>query len=203
MSFIYRKAVNKVTKKEIFTDAEIEKDIKAAIKAPPDESEDSHKKWLIFMLILAPFSLLALLFIEKLSDFLWYFAWALLIITVLIFPLSFLYLKIRLKNVSIRDYEVSEDKVFSAEEERYTDVYRTTRLHFRTVKNYNVNFCSGKTWRIPGELYFWSDRYRMKNYKICESTHAGDTMIVVTHRKTKKVIVAYNTELFEYKSSWY
>ena len=192
-----------MAKMEIFTEAEIERDIQSAIKYPPDESEDSYKKWLIFALVLAPFSLLALPFIEKLSDFLWSFAWALLIITVLIFPLSFLYLKIRLKNVSIRDYEISEDKVFSTEEERYTDVYRTTRWHFRTVKNYNVNFCSGRTWRIPGELYFWSDRYRMKNYKICESSKAGDTMIVVTHRKTKKIIVAYNTEFFEYKSSRY
>ena len=199
-----------MTKKEVFTDAEIERDIKAAIEEPPDVSEDSHKKIFIstiVVFILASLAFWGLLFAGESLDILWYFARALLIFTILLIPLAFLYLKIRLKNVSIKDYEISEETVFSTEIE-YSFLMRIMRDRRDLYKrgcpgNYNVNFCSGKTWRIPGELYFWSDRYRMKNYKICESTHAGDTMIVVTHRKTKKVIVAYNTEFFEYKSSWY
>lgn len=110
-----------------------------------------------------------------------------------------LILKSRINRVNILDYRITTEIVKSTAEEIY--VIRHKR-HIKTVTNYNICFENGKTWRVPEENHLWSERYRMSNSAVFESTHRGDTMVVVTKKLTDTVVMAYNTEFFEYKNNF-
>lgn len=69
----------------------------------------------------------------------------------------------------------------------------------RRIDNYRICFENGTVWRVPKKLYRWSERNRMDDRDICASVHRDDTMIVVTEKRSGKIVVAYHTEQFVYQ----
>ena len=61
-------------------------------------------------------------------------------------------------------------------------------------------FKIGKSWRIPKELYRWNETIRKHDSDIYPTTHRGDTLIVVTKKDNGEIVVAYHTDIFEYKN---
>lgn len=188
-----------MAKKQILTNEEIEKDIISAIKNPPSSSEASYKGFTIPCIIIALF----LIVIEYIyPEFILWLLLALIVFLVVGSIFHHFRLKSKIKNVRINDYDITEEIVHSTDEEHYKAEAGGSIRHRRTkpVDNYIIRFKSGKVWRIPKELYCWNERRRMHDVGIFNSTHRGDTMIVITTKKSKEIVVAYNTEIFEYKS---
>ena len=182
-----------MAKKQLLTNAEIEKDIISALKNPPKESEKSYKRWTIPCIIIA----VLLVVIEFIYPI--FILWLLLALTVFLIGYSIFHhlrLKNQIKNVMISDYDITTEIVHSTAEEHYRAETGGSVRHRRTeqVNNYILRFENGKVWRVQKELYSWNDR------GIFNSTHRGDTMIVVTEKSSGGIVVAYNTEIFEYKS---
>ena len=94
------------------------------------------------------------------------------------------------------------ETVHSITEEHYRTETGGSIRHRRTeqVNNYIVRFENDKSWRVPKELYNWNERLRCQDLGVYNTTHRGDTMIVVTEKSTGKIAVAYNTNIFEYKN---
>ena len=92
--------------------------------------------------------------------------------------------------------------VHSTAEEHYKAETGGSIRHRRTeqINNYIVRFESGKSWRIPKELYRWNERLRMQDRGIYHTTHRGDTLIVVTKKDKGEIVIAYHTDIFEYKN---
>lgn len=188
-----------MAKKQILTNAEIEKDIVSALKNPPKELETSYKRRMLPCIIIA----LVLVVIEFIYPK--FILWFLLALITSLIGSSIFYhfrLKIQIKNVQINDYDITAESVHSVAEEHYRAENGGSVRYRRTeqVNNYIIRFESGKVWRVPKELYCWHERLRMRDVDIFNSTHKGDTMIVVTAKKAEKIVVAYNTEIFDYKS---
>ena len=184
-----------MAKKQIVTNVEIEKDIVYAIKNPPEESERSYKSFKVPAIIIAVI-MVVIEFINPASMVLFLLALLAFLICFAIF--SHFRLKNKIKNVTINDYIISTEIVHSITEEHYkaSNGNRSTRL----INNYIVRFESGKSWRVPKELYAWNEGLRMQDWCIHNTTHRGDTLIVVTKRDKGEIVVAYNTEIFEYKN---
>ena len=188
-----------MAKKQILTNVEIEKDIISAIKNPPKESESSYKISTLICIIIA----VLLVVIEFIYPI--FILWLLLALIVFLIGSRIFHhfrLKNQIKNVMINDYDITAEIVNSTAEEHYRAERGGSVGHRRTeqVDNYIIRFENGKVWRVPKELYIWNERLRMSDGGIYNSTHRGDTMIVVTQRNSGKIVVAYNTEIFEYKS---
>ena len=188
-----------MAKKQILTNAEIEKDIIGALKNLPKESEVSYKRWTIPCIIIA----ILLVVIEFIYPI--FILWFLLALIVFLIGSSIFHhfcLKNQIKNVIISNYDITSEIVHSTDEEHYRAERGGSVRHRRTeqIDNYIIRFESGKVWRVPKELYSWNERLRMQDRGVCNSTHRGDTMIIVTEKSSGEIVVAYNTEIFEYKS---
>ena len=188
-----------MAKKQILTNAEIEKDIISALKNPPKESEASYKRWTIPCIIIA----ILLAVIEFIYPI--FILWFLLALIVFLIGVSIFHhfrLKNQIKNVMINDYDITTEVVNSTAEEHYRVESGGAVGHRRTeqVDNYIIRFENGQVWRVPKELYIWNERLCMSDGGIYNSTHRGDTMIVVTEKNSGKIFVAYNADIFEYKS---
>ena len=187
-----------VNKKEAFTYKEIEKDIADFIKYPPGDSEPKNKLYEIIA---------AVAFIAVIAVMIAYPPFALMLFPlVIVIPtatLVFLHFRVKhlIKNVTIDDYRVTRETVHCVYVENYTVTRHGTggRSHQIEVYNYSVHFEDGRKWHIPAKCYGWSERYRMNAAAVCESTHMGDTMTVVTKKETDEIVAAYNAEYFEYK----
>ena len=188
-----------MVKKHILTNTEIEKDIITALKNPPKESEASNKKSTIIAIIIAVL-LVVIEFIYPI--FIIWFLLALMTFLIVYSIFNHIRLKNRIKNVTINNYYVTTEIVHSITEEHYRTETGGSIRHRRTeqVNNYIVRFETGKDWRIPKELYNWDERLRWQDMGVYNTTHRGDTMIVVTEKNTDKIVVAYNTDIFEYKN---
>ena len=68
------------------------------------------------------------------------------------------------------------------------------------VDNYMIRFENGGVWRIAEKNYSWSVERPMSDWYIFENAHRGDVFITVTERSTGTVMMAYDTEFFEYKN---
>ena len=188
-----------MVKKQILRNVEIEKDIINALKNPPRELEASYKKWTLPCIIIA----VLLVVIEFIYPI--FILWSLLALIVFLIGSSIFYhfrLKARIKSVRINDYYITAEIVHSISEEHYRAETGGSVRHRRTeqVDNYIVRLENGKVWRVPKELYCWNERLRMHDVGVFNSTHRGDTMMVVTEKRSDKIIVAYNTEIFDYKN---
>ena len=188
-----------MVKKQTLTNVEIEKDIISALKNPPKESEASYKRstlpCIIIAVLLVVFEFIYPMFI------LW------LLLALIAFGIGssifhYFRLKNQIKNVTINDYDITAEIVHSTAEEHYKAETGGSVRHRRTVQvnNYIIRFENGKVWRVPKELYTWNERLRMHDMGIFNSTHRGDTMIVVTEKSSGQIVIAYHTEIFEYKS---
>jgi len=187
-----------MAKKQILTNAEIVKDIISALKHPPRESEASYKRWTIPCVIIA----LLLVVIEFIYPM--FILWLLLALIVFLIGASIFgrfRLKKKIKNIKIKDYVITTETVRSISEEHYKAEAGGMPGLWRKeqVNNYIVHYENGKVWRMPKELYSWDERLRMHDRGIFNSIHRGDTMIVVAAKSSEKIVVAYNTEVFEYK----
>ncbi len=187
-----------MAKRQILTNAEIEKDIIAALKKPPNLSKASYKKSTIPGFIIAVF----LVVIEFINPII--ILWLLLaMIPILISNIIFNHfrLKHQIQNVTINNYDITTEIVHSTAEEHYKAVRSTGRWrHTEQVDNYNVRFENGKIWHIPKELYAWDERLRNQDLGIYRIAHRGDNMIVVTEKDKGKIVIAYHTDIFEYKN---
>ena len=184
-------------KKQVITNSEIEKDIVGALKHPPRASESSHIKWTISAVIVAIALVVILLVNPKLGLFILLAE----LIRLIIFGIAeHCRARNRIKNVTICDYNITHEVVHSISEEHYKADTGGKRRRIEQIDNYTTHFESGKEWRIPKQNYVWHERLRASDRGVYETTHRGDTMLAVTDKRTDTIIVAYNTEIFEYKN---
>ncbi len=192
-----------MAKKQILTNLEIEKDIVGAFKKPSEGPKPPYGINTVIGIILA-----IVLWVIALMYTVFIVRFSLILIGLLIVGNIFysVWFKYRIKNVTADDYDITKETVYSTDEEHYEGKSRYRRRTgglFRIkepIDNYIIHFENGKTWRVPKELYIWHEKLCMRNVDIYNSTHRGDTMITVTEKKSGKIVVAYNTEFFEYKS---
>lgn len=184
-------------KKQTITNKEIEADIINALKRPAYISQKSYLKSALPPLLIAACLLILSEFIYPPASL-----WILLVELVgLVGYMIFCYLhrSIRIKKVTINDYDITTDILSHKTEEHYQ--IRNSKLrHTKTINNYSLHFESGKTWRISKDNHFWSKECPMSDAFIHENAHRGDTFILVVKRDTGKIAMAYSTELFEYKN---
>jgi len=186
-----------MSKKQLLTNSEIEKDIIAALKNPPGVSEKSNRKWAIPAAVIAVALIVPTVINPKIGCLIGLAVLALLIIVGVANRLRTQY---RLKKVAIYDYNITCAVVHSIHGEHYKASGGGKYRRSVNVHNYAVRFENDTEWRVPQEVYAWSDRLCMSGRGVYESTHRGDTMLVVTDKRTDKIIMAYNTEIFEYKN---
>ena len=68
------------------------------------------------------------------------------------------------------------------------------------IRQYNIFFEKERVWRIPDELYWWSEKNSMSDITVFEKTEQGDVFYTVCEKKSGKIVMAYNTEIFEYEA---
>jgi hypothetical protein len=186
-----------MAKKEILTNAEIEKDIINALKNPPNTPKASFQKMKIPCAIIAVL-LVVIGFIYPIS-----ILWLLLALFIFMIVYAvFAHIKFRnqIKKVSISYYSVTKEVVHSTHEEHYIVRHGNKIRHFEQIDNYTIRFENGKSWRIPKDNYLWSVERPMSDFAIFQSTHREDTLIVVTKKNTDEIVMAYHTDFFEYKN---
>ena len=183
-----------ITTKHTLTNAEIEKDIINALKNPPEMSKSSNGKWMIVAIIaLVPLILIELIYPALLI-------WAVLAAAVLLIVCLILHRR-RIEKVSIDDFEITREVVHSTREEHYRGERGRIRLHGRAIISvYVVRFESGKCWRMPKKHYAQNPDLQRSDFALYNETHRGDTFITVAKKSTGEIIMAYNTEAFEYKN---
>jgi len=59
-------------------------------------------------------------------------------------------------------------------------------------------FDNGIEWQIPNRIYAWNNEGSSSSVYIFENSNIGDKFITVINKKTRKIAVAYNTEVFEF-----
>ena len=185
-------------KKQTLTSVQIESDIIDALKNPPKKSAESYKRWTIPEILLVVVGVAAGVIYPM---FIVWLSLALLVFVICHTVFCFARLKKQIKMVTIDDYDITKETVSSTSEEHFrADAVGSLRhRHTEKIDNYTVHFDNGKSWRIPKELYRWDDRLRMRDADICSSIHRTDTLIAVTKKETGEVVVAYNTNVFEYR----
>ena len=196
-----------MSKKQILTNVEIEKDIVNALENPPYESEDSYQKRqtpkfiILCVLIIINIALAYPIFLLWETPTLVLFS---LLISLIVFFVSWgvfsIFCRIRrrcqIKRVSISDYDITTEVVHSIFEEHYTA--RRGRYYTAQIDNYGIRFENQKEWRIPPRNYLWSEFLRMYDSQIYAATHREDTVVVVTDKRTGEIVMAYHTDIFEY-----
>lgn len=188
-----------MARKQILTNAEIEKDIISALENPPKESEVSYGRWSILFVIGA----ILLVVIEYFYRmFILWFLLALIVVGIGSGIVHYVRHQNRIKHITISDYDIMIEIVHSTGEEHYRAKTAVTVKHRRTeqINNYIIRFESGKVWCVPKVLYGWSERLRMDDRGIHHSTHRGDTMIAVAEKGSDEILVAYHTDVFEYRN---
>jgi len=185
-------------KKERITDEEIIKDIQNVIRAPERDTETEYQKstFLSFLLAIA-------LIAATIVCAVWV-PWAiLLLIPFLIGYIVFINLRIRhkVKKVRIENYEVTTATLLYSVDESHWEEQVSRRGNRRRVwiSYYVLRFEEFGYWLIPEDNYLWSGELPMGDGYIYENSHRGDKFIVVIEKKTKRIVVAYHTDLFEYK----
>jgi len=185
-----------VSKKEIFTNNEIEKDIINALKMPADESEASYKKWSIPCAIFGCLIGVGGIFYPTIL------IWVLLALIPLLGAGAIAYrifLNRRIKKVSVEDHEIKTAVVSHTNEDSYV-VRRGGHYSRReTIHVFTIYFEDGKRWDIPKDNYLWSVERPMSDLAIFHAAHRGDVFIVVSRKDDGEIVMAYDTEFFEYK----
>jgi hypothetical protein len=181
-------------KKQTVTNLEIEKDIIEALKHPPGLSKQFNRRLKPPSLVIGTI-LGVMTFIYPLV--VCWILLALLIISIGSIIFHVISIKYKIKRVSISDYDITTEVVHDIVHEQYWESGKGLVIYEKN--NYNICFENGKNWRVPKRLYYWSDMLRSRDIGICRTIQHGSIMIVVTQKATGKIVVAYNTEFFEYK----
>ncbi|MBQ3597796.1 MAG: hypothetical protein II987_00855 [Clostridia bacterium] len=180
--------------KVIITKAEIEKDIIHAIKHPA-----RTPRWLYFVGYAAVFVvMLGIAFLESYIGKAAFFLPAVVLFAILLLPLVKYGLRDRkAAKVSIDNYVVKKSVVKKKKHEKYVKI---SKRRITVVNNYNIFFEKERVWRIPDELYWWSEKCSMSDISVFEKTEQGDVFYTVCEKKSGKIVMAYNTEVFEYEA---
>lgn len=186
-----------MAQKQIVTSKEIIQDIINSIKHPAKEmSQKSYKKLIVPCILIA----IAFCVIEVIyPKFVLFVLLSIILVLVALPVINFLKIKHQIKNVRMEDYEISTDTLSHKEHDSY--VVKGPTYHSHRVNLYTLNFESKKTWRISPKNYTWSERNSMSDFGIHESSHRGDSFITITHKKSGKIVMAYHTDIFEYKNN--
>ncbi len=184
--------------KETLTNTEVKDDIITALKYPPKMAKSSYiisitAVYLIYIipLILAPVSVsltLMCFFIVCLGSVLFLIGRSVFI--------KF-YHQSRIKKLTLDDYYICTQIVSDTSKEHYKEFVSGTK-HSQAAHVYTIHFENGKSWRIPEYNYMWRDAPPMHDRNIYQSTDRNDTMIVVQAKRSKKIVMAYHTNFFEY-----
>lgn len=177
------------------TKTEIEKDIIYALKHPADRTKKKYRILrLIGIAVGIAFGILAACFRDYAGGIL-FAVFFLALIGGLVYRIHRNHL---IKNVSIYDYDIRTSFV----KHTYYDHYRKRvgKHSFRMVDVYVIVFEKDKEWSIPKEAYLWSETNLMSDITVYETAERGDTMIIVTERKSGKIVMAYNEKYFEYQA---
>lgn len=181
--------------KETFTAKEIEQDIATGMKHPAEMPEGSYSK-ISIVAFFAALLLLVLTFV--LPKFVLLF-FLIIFLAIPLYALArFLWIKHKIKNINLDDYERSTAIISHVYEEDY--VVQEHNHHRRTVHNYSITFENGQTFRLPKINYQWSRERSMSDFALYQATHRGDEFIVVTHRQTGEIAAVYPTAVFTYKA---
>ena len=121
---------------------------------------------------------------------------ALIVLPIIWFIISRFRLRHGIKKVSIDDYEVTEAVVSHTKEEEFVVRYYK---HSETILVYTIYFENGKKWDIPKDNYLWSVERPMSDFAIFQTAHRGDLFTVVSRKENGEIVMAYDTEFFEYK----
>ncbi len=187
-------------KKERITNVEIIKDIQNAISAPARESETEYQRSTPLAFLLAIAMIVAMIVCA---------VWApwviLMLIPLLIAYCVFINLRIRhkVKKVRIENYEVTTATLLHSVDESHWEEQVSQRGRRRRVwiSYYVLRFEEFGYWLIPKDNYLWSGELPMGDGYIYENSHRGDKFIVVIEKKTRRIIVAYHTDYFEYRKT--
>ena len=182
-------------KKEILTLEHIEEDLIHSAKTPREMSKDEYTKLRAVAIIISV--LLVIVWFINYEVGLYCFMGVVAVNFVAI--IVELGLRRRKKRISVDDYEVSTEVLANTVEEAYRQ--DRGRRRSRTVNNYTLRFENGRSWRIPETNYEWAEEHKMSDFSIYRSAHRGDTFIVVSHKETGEIAMAYDTEFFEYKKT--
>ena len=185
-------------KKQILTKANMETDIKNVLKNPANMSRFEYRKSVTPPLIFSAIALVAMLVFQN------YYKLVLLISLVFIaayLAVDCICQKNSIKNVSLDDYEVSEEVVLNVIEDTYSTNNRSyINKKLSEVRAYIMRFENGKSWNIPDDNYVWSVECSMSDKALYQLAKEGDVFIVVTKKDTFDIVVAYPAEYFEYKN---
>ena len=143
-----------MTKKQMLTITEIEKDIISALKNPPKESAASYKRLTVPCIIIA----VLLVVIECIYPiFILWFLLALIVFGIVYSIFDRFRLKNKIKNVTINDYEITTEIVHSTEQEHYRAETGGSIRHRRTeqINNYTIRFPGCQT-EVPKSAYIFS-----------------------------------------------
>ena len=183
-------------KKENLTWLEIKKDIIIALKNPPSESKSSYNRSKPVYAIVG-LALLALIYFFPIMLAYEFAALILFAAGYLIF--HYARLKVKIKSINISNYNVTTETVYGISEEHYLARNGGRVKYTKQISNYTVHFENGKDWRVPKKLYTWSERFHRQDRGVYHTTHRGDTMTVISEKATGEIVMAYNTDIFEYK----
>ena len=183
-----------MAKKEIFTTEQIEQDIINALKMPADKSDEHYQMTSIISTILSILAILIGIFYP--TVLLWGII-ALIVLPIIWFIISRFRLRHGIKKVSIDDYEVTEAVVSHTKEEEFVVRYYK---HSKTILVYTIYFENGKKWDIPKDNYLWCVERPMSDFAIFQTAHRGDLFTVVSRKENGEIVMAYDTEFFEYKN---
>lgn len=185
-------------KKEIVTLKEVEHDIKNSIKTAQEIPESSYRKWAIPCGILGVLMAILTVFHPKIALL---GLFTIIIVAVVGSIIEIEVRKHKRKSFCIDDYEVAIATLSHTEEEHYKQTGGGVRVrHSKQVNNYILWFENEKIWRVPKNNYTWSKEREMSDCAIYQSSHRGDSFIVVITKVSCDIVMAYNTEFFEYKA---
>ena len=185
-----------MTEKQILTDREIVKDIANSIRYPAEMTKDSYRRQTPVAIVIAMIAFVVELIKPRLI------LWTLLGVFVCLIAWAvarYFGLKYKARQVSIDGYEITVQTLHSKDCERYVMRGSGRYGRVKTVYNYTWRFENGQSWRLPQRIYLWSDLYSLAHARVHESIHRGDSMLVVTKKDGGDVMVAYPTEIFEYR----
>ena len=191
-----------MAKKQILTNENIRNDIKNALKHPATLSHAEHRKSMFPLFVFSAIMLIAIVLFQNYYKVVLGIGVAFIAVYLVV---DYFRKQKSINNVSIENYEIKAECVSFVKEEIYSTDHKIhlspTVKKIHTAQIYIMFFDNGNTWNIPKNNYAWSGEFPMSDDFIYKNTHFGDIFWTVTEKNTGKIVVAYPTEYFEYKSN--
>ena len=202
-----------IKSKHRLTNAEIEKDIADTIikteSSRTDERAYRITLWIAFFISIP----LVILTYTKTIIILQF--WLAVLLFIFVYAIFYpIFRNHRIKKITIQEYSITTETVYRISEEHYSELSNHPRRGWISailglfgqnvggvpVDNYTIHFENGTSWLIPKQNYKWHERLYANDERLFGTIHHKDTMIVVTNKKSGKIVMAYHTDLFEYEA---